>query len=63
LDGSGRRCVTREGNNDVSLLFQEFEYVVRSEGGAEAFRLRGEQEDVVVCALAMFEERELGSFW
>jgi hypothetical protein len=63
LDSRGCNRFAGERDEDVSFLLQEFEKVVRGERRAEAFRFAGEEEDVVVCSLAMSEQRELVGFW
>lgn len=49
-------------NNDVSFLVHEIEKLVRGEGGTEAFGFGGEEDNVVVRAFAMSEEREFVCF-
>jgi hypothetical protein len=55
LDSCGCDRFAGQRDENVSLLLQEFEKVVRGERRAEAFRFAGKQEDVVVCSLAMSE--------
>ena len=56
LNSSGCGRFAREGNENVSFLLQEFENVVRGKRRTKTFRLRGEENDMVVCSLSMSEE-------
>lgn len=57
-----QRCrdVCGEGEEYVALFSGKVEKDLRSQGGAKAFELGRKDEKVVLCFLAMFEQRRVG---
>ena len=61
LDGGGGDLLAGERNENISVFLKEFKKVVGGQSWAEAFRLCGEQEDVVVGSFIMLEEGDFVS--
>ena len=59
LDSGRGSLLAGKCNKDVAVFLDEFEELVGSQRWAEAFRLCGEQEDVVVGSLIVLEECNL----
>lgn len=59
LDSGRGSLLVGKRNKDVAVFLDEFEKLIGSQRWAEAFRLCGEQEDVVVGSLIVLEECDL----
>ena len=63
LDGGGGSLLAGECDENVSVLLYKFEEVVGGQRWAEALRLCGEKDDMVVGSLIVLEQRNFVTLW
>lgn len=61
-DGRGGSLFRREGYKHISFFLQEIEEEVCGQRRSETFSLRREEENVIICSLAVLEEGEVARF-